>query len=267
MEHSMTLVVFTFLSQLVIGGFSSLFIIETYKQKISKRSSLFSLMMILAISVVAVIVSVFHLGHPFAAYKAIINFAESWLSREIVFFPLFILFVFIYAFFAKTRKMKQITGWIAVMVGATAIASSAMIYIIPAVPGWNNGMTFAAFFVTSLLLGPIFIQLLLSALGEKLVDFSFYTAVVAAIAILLNVLNISIIKSGIAEAVETAALLTTSPLLWAKIILLVIGFCIAGYSIMNKKGCSLTSVSIIFFGFVIAEFIGRMLFYSSGIHL
>jgi len=263
----MTLVVFTFLSQVVFGGFFTLFIIETYKQKISKRSSSISLIAILAISAVAVIVSVFHLGHPFAAYKAILNFEDSWLSREIVFFPLFILFVFLYAFFATTRKMKQIIGWLAVIFGVAAIASSAMIYTIPAVPGWNNGMTLAAFFVTSLLVGPIFIQLLLSVLEGKLVDFSIYTAVVAAIAILLNVMNISIVKGGFAEAIETAALLTASPLFWIKIVLLVIGFSVAGYSIMNKKRYSLTSVSIIFFGFVIAEFIGRMLFYSSGIHL
>ena len=267
MEHTITLVIFTFLSQLVIGGFASLFIIETYKEKISIRSSFISLMIILVISVVAVIVSVFHLGHPFAAYKAILNFADSWLSREIVFFSLFILFVFIYAFLVKTRKMKQIIGWLAVIIGVTTIASSAMIYTIPAVPGWNNGMTLAAFFVTSLLVGPIFIQLLLSVLEGKLADFSLYTAVVAAIAIVLNVMNVSIMTGGFAEAVETAALQTASPLFWMKIILLVFGFSIAGYSIMNKKSYSFNSVSIIFFGFVIAEFIGRMLFYSSGIHL
>ena len=266
MEHSITLVIFTFLSQLAIGGFASLFLIETYKQKLTKRTSFISLITILGISAVAVIVSVFHLGHPLHAYRALLNFANSWLSREIVFFPLFILLVLIYTFVAKTRKMKQITGWLAVIFGAITITCTAMIYTIPAVPGWNNNLTMAAFFMTALLLGPVFIQFLLSVLEGKLMNFSLYTAIVSGIAILLNGLYISVTKGGFAEAVETAVLLTSSPLFWVKIALLVVGFGIAVYGIVKKTYSSI-SVAIIFFGFVVAEFIGRMLFYSTGVHL
>ncbi len=266
MEHSITLVIFTFLSQLAIGGFVALFLIETYKQNLNKRSSFISLMAILGISVVAVIVSVFHLGHPFHAYKALLNFAHSWLSREIVFFPLFILLVLMYTFVAKTEKMKQVTGWVAIVLGAITIVCTAMIYTIPAVPGWHNGMTLAAFFMTALLLGPVFIQILLSVLEGKVVNFSLYTAVVSGIAILLNILYISVAKGGFAEAVETSVLLTSSPLFWVKIALLVLGFGMAVYAMVKKVNSSVL-VAITFFGFVVAEFIGRILFYSTGVHL
>ncbi len=107
MEHSMTLVIFTFLSQLAIGAFAALFFMDIYKQTVSKKAGFISLIAILSVSVIAVIVSVFHLGHPFAAYRAILNFDDSWLTREIVFFPSFILFVIVYTFFAKTAGMKQ----------------------------------------------------------------------------------------------------------------------------------------------------------------
>lgn len=267
MEHSMTLVVFTFLSQLAIGGFAALFIMDTYKEKVPKKASSISLMAILIVSVVAVIVSIFHLGHPFAAYKAILNFNDSWLTREIIFFPTFILFVFAYAFLAKNQKVKQTFGWIGTIVGAITILCTAMIYTIPSVPAWNNGTTTAAFFLTALLLGPILIQLLVSVLEKKFVDFSLYTTIIAAIAILVNVVNLTILQGGFAEAVETASILLTSPLFWAKMVFLVVAFAIAGYSILNKKISSIKSASFIFVCFFVAEFIGRMLFYSSGVHL
>lgn len=267
MEDSMTLVIFTFLSQMAIGAFASLFLLDTYKGKISQRSTLISLITILIVSVGAVIVSVFHLGHPFAAYRAILNFGDSWLTREIVFFPTFMFFVLLYTFFAKTKKQKQFIGWVANSIGAITIFSTAMIYTIPSVPAWNNGTTLAAFFTTALLLGPVLIQLLVSLLEKRYVDFNLYTTVVAFLAILLNVINLTILKGGLPDAVESAGLLLASPLFWVKITFLLLAFIITGYLLMKKRASSLSTVSIIFALFVISEFVGRVLFYSSGVHL
>ncbi len=267
MEHSMTLVVFTFLSQMAIGAFASLFVLDVYQEKVTKRSAFISLVAILIVSVVAVIVSVFHLGHPFAAYRALLNFGHSWLTREIVFFPTFMLFVFLYAFVAKTRKQKQTFGWITNIIGAVTIFSTAMIYTIPSVPAWNNGTTVAAFFTTALLLGPIFIQLLISVLEKKFVNLNLYTTIVAFLAILLNVMNLTILKGGLPAAVESAGLLVASPLFWVKIIALLGAFFIAGYFLLKKKTISFSTVSILYVCFIVSEFLGRMLFYSSGVHL
>ena len=154
----------------------------------------------------------------------------------------------------------------AVILGGITIFCTAMIYTIPAIPAWNSGMTMAAFFTTALLTGPIFIQLLLTVLEGEVVNFSLYTLVVSGIAILLNLISLTILKGGFAEAVETASILTSSPLFFIKMIVLIIGFVMALYSIM-KKSYTLTTGAIIFACFLVAEFIGRMLFYSSGIHL
>ncbi len=267
MEQSITLVIFTFLSQLAIGAFATIFLLDAYKRKASKKATYVSLMSILAISVVAVIVSVFHLSHPFEAYKAILNFGNSWLSREIVFYPLFILFVFFYTFVAKNDSIKKTIGWTAVVLGMITIYSTAMIYTIPAVPAWNNGMTMAAFFVTALLLGPVFVQLLLLVVDKKFINLSLYIIVVAIMAILMNVINLTMLKGGFVEAVETASILTSSPFFWAKLIALTIGMFIAGYSFINNKGYTLPYVLVPFLCFFVAEFIGRVLFYSSAIHL
>jgi anaerobic dimethyl sulfoxide reductase subunit C len=267
MEHSMTLVVFTFLSQIAIGAFAALFFLDSYKRQVSKRSALISLVTILGVSVVAVIVSVFHLGHPFAAYRAILNFDESWLSREIVFFPSFMLFAFLYTYLTKTNKQKQTIGWITIVLGVFTIYSTAMIYTIPAVPAWNNGTTGAAFFATALLVGPLFIQLLVSILEKKFVNFNLYTTIVALLAILLNILNITILNGGLPIAMESAGLLIASPLFWVKILALLVAFFMAGYFFIKRKNVSLSFVSMIYACFLVSEFIGRMLFYSTGIHL
>lgn len=267
MEHAMTLVIFTFLSQMAIGAFACLFFIDTYKEKISERSTVISLITILAISAVAVVVSVFHLGHPFAAYRALLNFGASWLTREIVFFPLFMFFVLLYTFFAKTKAQKQILGWTTVVFGAVTIFSTAMIYTIPSVPAWNNGTTLAAFFLTALLPGPILVQLLLALLEKRTVNFNLYTTVVAFLALLLNGVTVSVLKSGLPAAVESAGLLTASPLFWIKIATLAAAFALAGYFLLKKKAGTVSTVATLFALVIVAEFLGRILFYSSGVHL
>ncbi|MFN7253232.1 MAG: dimethyl sulfoxide reductase anchor subunit family protein [Anaerobacillus sp.] len=267
MEQSITLVIFTFLSQLAIGAFATIFLFEAYQQKISKRATFISLISILSISVVAIIVSMFHLGHPFEAYKAILNFGNSWLSREIVFYPLFMLLVFYYGFVAKKDATKKATGWAAVVMGMITIYSTAMIYTIPAIPAWNNGMTMAAFFVTALLLGPVFVQLLILVIDRKFINLSLYIIVVAIVAILMNVMNLTILFGGFVEAVETASILISNPFFWVKLMALTVGVVIAGYSFLSKKGYSLPYVLVLLSCFVVAEFIGRILFYSSAIHL
>lgn len=267
MAHSMTLVVFTFLSQLAIGAFVAFFFLDTLKKAVSKKTSFIALMTILAVSVVAVIVSVFHLGHPLNAYRAILNFGQSWLTREIVFFPAFILFVCMYAFFAKTESMKKTIGWISVVLGIITIFCTAMIYTIPAMPAWDNATTTIAFYVTALLAGPVLIQVLVSVLDGKFVDFTFFTLGAAIFAIGLNVVNLTIMNGSFPAAVETASLLMSSPLFWVKMVLLMIGLVISVVLVVNKKCKTVTFASVILVCFVVAEFIGRMLFYSTGVHL
>lgn len=49
----------------------------------------------LTIGAIAAALSMFHLGKPFRAWRALLNIKKSWLSREILFFSLFYTFTFI----------------------------------------------------------------------------------------------------------------------------------------------------------------------------
>lgn len=267
MEHSMTLVFFTFLSQIAIGGFITLFLLDTWKKNISSKAVFVSLVTILALSVVAVIISVFHLGHPFAAYKALLNFDESWLSREIVFFPTFMLFVFVYAFLAKSEKTKKVYGILGTIFGVVTIFCTAMIYTIPSMPAWDNGITTVLFFSTALLLGPMVVQLVVYVIDKQLVDLSVYTVIIASFVIFVNILNITVMNGGFNEAIQTATMLLSSPMFWTKMALLVLGFVVALLAVINRNKYSKLTVTTMFVCFLIADLLGRMLFYSTGVHL
>lgn len=267
MEHSMPLVFFTFLSELAIGAFATLFLLDVFKKKFSQRSARDSLISILVVSVLAVFISLFHLGHPFSAIRAILNFGHSWLTREITFFPLFILFVLLYTIFGKNKPQKQIFGWIGVVFGLATIFSTSMCYNIPSVPAWHNGTTIAAFFITALLLGPVSIYLMLAILDKNLLNMTVYTAIMAAIAIIINLIHVSVLKGGLPAAVQSSILILASPLFWIKMVALIVAFVISEYFALKKKGFSVSMVGFIFACFIVSEFLGRILFYSSGIHL
>ena len=57
-------------------------------------------------------------------------------------------------------------GWITSIIGVIAIFSSAKIYMIPAIPAWDGVSTLFAFFLTSFLLGPLFVAAILAIRGE-----------------------------------------------------------------------------------------------------
>lgn len=269
MEHSLTLVLFTVLSQLAIGAFITLLFVDALKGKISPTASFQVSLGIVGVGLVAVFASLFHLGHPFHAYKALLNFGTSWLSREVVFFSVFIAIAIIYLLVCKSSgSMKQIIALLGTLFGVLTIYSTAMIYTIPSMPAWNNGTTLLAFSFTALLLGPVCVQLIVGLKDEKVLDFSRFTTTVVGAAFLLNLLIISIAHAGSAEAVATGLAICTSPLFWIKMVLYVIAFLFAGRSICSASfKNNIKIVSVLFSLLLVAEILGRIVFYATGMHL
>ncbi len=104
----------------------------------------------------ASILSLFHLGRPARAGRALARTGASWLSREILAEVLFLAATAALAFTAWRASASYVNTSLAVLVAAEAIAfvfSMAKIYTLPAVPDWNSPATSSAFFATTLLLG------------------------------------------------------------------------------------------------------------------
>lgn len=82
------LLMFTLFMQLAVGSYIFLVIIRSLTIKTDKEKSLkmtkTGMTLVGPTIIIALILSVFHLGSPFEAYRSIGNLGSSWLSREIL---------------------------------------------------------------------------------------------------------------------------------------------------------------------------------------
>ncbi len=133
------------------------------------------------IMAVAIVVSVLHLGRPLYAFRAIIGFRRSWLSREIVAFGLVLTlagfnlltlillqfmpqFLFQFSPF-KLLQIKQIlelTRVLLTIAGVLAVFTSVMVYFDTPRVLWKTRFTFLRFYATAGLLGGTLLALTVS---------------------------------------------------------------------------------------------------------
>ena len=164
-EHAHpSLVVMTVLMQAVVGA---LIVILLRRQMDAVR-----LIVLLAITGLALILSTTHLGRPAYAWRALKMWRRSWLSREVLLFTLFglaltaaTLVAVVSAIHGKTSPFQMPLDWIVAALGVAGTLASACIYLVPARPSWNMLHTPIDFFLTAGFLGPVFANAL-SGSGE-----------------------------------------------------------------------------------------------------
>lgn len=160
MVKTWALVAYTLLTQMSVGTFLVYWLsnlasrrspnVETERQV--HRPLPISAMLL----VVGMVVSLFHLGRPLMAYRAVVNVSNSWLSREILFMVLYGVLGLLYIGAVRGRLLaglRSVLGWLVSLSGIGLIYSMSKIYMIEAVPSWNTPATPVAFFVAALLLG------------------------------------------------------------------------------------------------------------------
>ena len=170
------LVIFTLISQAVIGAFILLFIgpmigLETLtpvKNPIAWPMFLFGL---IGIQTIALVLSTMHLGKPHRFYRAFNNLRYSPVSREVAGIAVFYNFIGAFTlltglpqlFFWLPEALMQsfisIAGWGALVSGLAAIYFMHKIYRIPARPYWDHWQVFTSFFGNVLTLGPLLLVL------------------------------------------------------------------------------------------------------------
>jgi DMSO reductase iron-sulfur subunit len=170
-EHPhVSLIFMTVLTQLAAGGFLTLWLgnflsnfLESFKPL--KEFLVFGALGLLTVTGLALSASVFHLGRPLYAYKALRMWRRSWLSREVL---LFTLFSFVGAAYAASLLaanylhmvippvVRWVVGGLVSFLGMAGVYASAKIYMVPARPAWNTARTPLRFFLTGFILGPLF---------------------------------------------------------------------------------------------------------------
>ncbi len=100
----------------------------------------FTALVALALGVLAMSASVFHLGRPLYAFRAALGFGHSWLSREIVAFGAFSGLAASYAVVVLFGWPPGIERWLAIVVAASGLVAvwcSVMVYVVTGRTWWR----------------------------------------------------------------------------------------------------------------------------------
>jgi formate dehydrogenase iron-sulfur subunit len=162
------LVVMLTLTQLSVGAFIAGLLFEWLSGD-SVTGSLRPLHAVnsLGFGLLALTASLFHLGRPLYAYRAVLGLRHSWLSREIVAFGAFAGAAKLYAaalLLAYWRPPSNewapalatattLLGWSVAATGLAGVFCSAMIYVFTRRECWSFTRVFTRFALTSALLG------------------------------------------------------------------------------------------------------------------
>lgn len=158
------LVIFTVVMQMAVGSFVILGGVHFFAARRNgiaeaDRLSDHALLAIGPVAVFALIVTLFHLGNPLNAPRAIANIGSSWLSREVTLSLVFAIGGAVFALM-QWRKIaspavRNGLALLVALVGLLLVLTMSMIYQLPTVPAWDTFATTVTFFITSFLLGTL----------------------------------------------------------------------------------------------------------------
>ena len=170
------LVLFTLISQGVIGAFMLLFLgslagIQPMVTAVESRAYLPMLFIMLAIESFALFISTMHLGKPHRFYRAFNNLKYSPVSREVAGIAVFFNSLLAHTFFSLfdyeiTKTLATLFAYAAVITGPIALYFMHKIYRIEARPFWNHHQVLTAFYgnmftMGALLTGLVFVPVFL----------------------------------------------------------------------------------------------------------
>lgn len=213
---ALPLVIFTVFSEIAIG----LVLISTTRQwAVSDAPALRSRVEWVTIGgllAVAVVASLFHLGDPWGAMRALNNWQTAWLSREILGVILFGLLIAA-IFFTELRRSAP--GWLlklCALIGLATLFATGMTYSAPPnLPALNNGLPMLLFGLTALMLGTAFGSYFAQPRHQSLLFGALVTTLLVTLAINLTVP--SVWSSGGAVLQQTAKNYVASPIYWSYI--------------------------------------------------
>ena len=270
-EHAhLSLVFMTTLIQAVTGALAAALL--------AKAAGALLLTLLVIITVIALNISVFHLGRPAYAWRALKMWRRSWLSREVLLFGLFFVALtaltaaaWINLFHSLPHRLLPSLGVIATLLGIAGIIASAFIYLVPARPAWNMPHTPIDFLLSAALLGSTLLGVLegASALITSTLHLSFattpYATWPAQLTPALWLINQSIRlvrlnRSPLFENRASAALLNTTDLRSA----LILSF---GLVFSSAVLASIGSFNLAFVAAIAGVLLSRYLFFVSVVPL
>ncbi len=294
------LVTFTILAQMSVGAFLVLGVVKFFVARKAgaaeaDRMGDLSLIAIIAVLGLGLLASIFHLGNPLAAPRAINDLGSSWLSREIlsgsIFFVLGALYALLQLFKWGPAALRTVISWLAALAGITLIFCMSMVYyILPTQPAWNNLATPISFFTTTLLLGalamgvafvanysyikrktPDCADLQCTLLRNTLSGIAVFSVFLLGVEFVVTPVYLVSLATGVPQAIASAKLIAgpLGLLFLMRMILAFVGAGVFGFFLyQNAKSAGREKIMgymayTAFTLVLIAEVLGRMVFYSS----
>jgi anaerobic dimethyl sulfoxide reductase subunit C (anchor subunit) len=281
----------------VILGLVNWYALSKTDEKNANEMSDRALLAIGPVLVLGMLASFLHLGNPINAYRAISNLDSSWLSREILFTLLFVATGAVFALMQWRKvgsfQLRRIIALVAAAFGIVLVYSMANVYMLAAEPSWNSIATPITFYITTFLLGGL-------ALGVAFVLNYYYlkskdradigiqsdllrttlkwiavgSIVLLGVQLIVVPLYVSQLSGGNAAAVESASLLTTEYgwVFLLRLVFVVLGAGLFGIflyrnALLNKERMMASGVVSAFAFVLVAEVLGRVLFYATHIRI
>jgi len=158
------LVLFTVLSQAAVGAIVFSAVLEPQvapEHGQTRRALRMAGAIAFPLLVVSLIASLFHLGQPLVAFRALRHVGSAWLSREILFFGITTVLSAVYGHMCYHNKEgRNAFGYLTGFMGLISVWSSAMVYALPARAVWSPVLNTLAFFGTAALLGALVVAVL-----------------------------------------------------------------------------------------------------------
>ncbi|WP_048600912.1 dimethyl sulfoxide reductase anchor subunit family protein [Rubeoparvulum massiliense] len=278
------LMMFTLFTQLAVGTFIILFLIRYLLDKHGNKALAAQLtnqgfLLVWPVMGIALILSIFHLGSPGIAFRAISNLGSSWLSREILFAGLFFALTVVSWYLYKKGQGGHMIGLITAIVGLIAVYSMSSIYAAAVKPAWSNLNTFICYYGVTFTFGPLAAIALVTRAMKENADQQVHVLLkkmsyISLIAILIQLVYLPIYLTSLSQggttAVASLQLLSDSYsfqmfLHW---ILTVVGSILCIYTLVKKNPIKAQSLLYVaFLCVIVGEFIGRYVFYASGISI
>ncbi|MBP2666951.1 MAG: reductase anchor subunit [Firmicutes bacterium] len=278
------LMMFTLLSQLAVGTYIILLFIRFSLMKndvdLSVRLTNPGLKVVGPIMALALVLSVFHLGTPLGAYRAVLNLTSSWLSREIIMAGGFFVFWFLSYSTFKQGKPGVALGIVTALFGFAAVFSNASVHAMSVRPAWMDVNTYLAFYGTTFAMGCVGATSLVAfelkgsavpaPAGKILKTVAIIAGIAVAVPLVYTPFFVSTLNAGSSAAHDSAAMISGSYLMPLVIrAVLSLAGAVLLYSVM-KKPQSILPVNQAFGALMLiaaGEFIGRYVFYATAVSI
>jgi len=285
MSGEWPLLIFTILGQLAIGTFVILTLIRTLLQmKIGIKPAVevtkFGMLAVGPVILLALFASFLHLGSPLLAYNALGNLKTSWLSREILFTSLFLILWFATFYTSKKEASNQALSWVTSIVGLITIFCMAGIYAHSNRPAWTSANTYLSFFGATLVMGTISAGAAVvygnrtQKLEGEALKVVQKVSIIALLAIAVQLIYLPIYISGLANngvAAQASTQLLSGAYAFPFILKWILSI-LAGvmfFHVLYKQGeVHTSSLNLVYVAFgiaLLAELIGRYVFYATAV--